>query len=71
MNEMKFSEKLLDTSFMILFMSGIKTEYDKAVFDCICEVCNAEGISVRKYLTMMNEIDRKIKALGEADDYSS
>jgi hypothetical protein len=65
MKEIKFSEQLLDTSYIILFMSGIKTEYDQAVFDCINEVCKANGVSFRKYMTMLSEIDSRLKELGE------
>lgn len=65
MKNIEISEKLLDTSYMILYMSGIKTEYDQAVFDCVNEVCKANGVSFRKYMTMLSEINRRLKELGE------
>lgn len=68
MMDIKFTDAFLDTAYLALLTAESKTEHDKAVLDCIIEVCNAEGISVRKYMRILTELNRKIEELGDSDD---
>lgn len=61
MSEFKFTDAFLDTAYVALLYDGCKTERDKQTIDCICEVCAAEGISVRKYMSVLLAVEKKMK----------
>lgn len=65
MKDCHFTDVMLDTAFIILAQAGCKTEYDETLLNCVCEVCKREGISVRKFMSIVSEVDTKIKELNE------
>ena len=56
--EIKFSDAIVDAAYRIVAQSCITNEADRQMFSIICTICDNHGISVRKYMDMIGEINK-------------
>lgn len=61
-NKFEYSEAFLDIATFALVSSSCTTDNERVLLECISEVCIAHGISIKKYLEVLNAINTKYNA---------
>ena len=68
MNDINIStDGLIEGAYRIVIRSMCNTEKERDLFEVICKSCDKNGISVQKYLTVVNEVTTKMKELEECE----
>lgn len=68
MEQANFTDDLFDLAFKALAFNNAKTEVEKQSLQLICDICERHGVSVRKYMAILCEVDIELKKLKQEDD---
>lgn len=58
MNNLNFSEEFLDFAYKALGSSVCQTDDEIDSFSILCRVCDKYGISIRKFMAALNELNK-------------
>lgn len=64
MDDFKFSDAFLDMAFKAIIFSECENEEEQKQFNIFCDVCAKHNISVRTFIEVASEIEKRIKEDG-------
>lgn len=68
MDNFTFSDQLLDLAFYMLAYEKCKSETEKKQLSLMQEVCKKHGVSLRKHLEVITELNNRMSEMEAYDD---